>query len=187
VSRWRHDNRTAPTDIPNDCYIPGLKKPSQRRPVLRAIVIAVCTVVGLAVLHYVISAIIPQDFARSSDIVIDINEAEKNERLKEEAEETAVRGMLLELFQPYARHDLRLDRRPHGDLHIYLNKTDFQSIPFPDRKGFIEGAGKLWCGIKANAKEWLPSLKIYDIRTGETLGGYSCTFSWTYMSGSLLN
>jgi hypothetical protein len=68
---------------------------------------------------------------------------------------------------------------PDGNsVTVYVTKSQFESIQFPDRKGFIERAGKLWCPAQRGL---LPSLVVSDIRSGETLGNYSCTTGWVSM------
>src|SRR5262249_16844269 len=65
-------------------------------------------------------------------------------------------------------------------LNIYVKKDEFENIPFPDRSGFLEKTGKLWC---AQGRGLLPSVETRHIRTGERLGKYSCTFNQVTMPG----
>ena len=67
-----------------------------------------------------------------------------------------------------------------GSLDVYVRKNDFESIPFPDRRQFIEDLGTVWC--KKGSSGFLPTLTIDDIRTGEKLGAYSCTLSRATLS-----
>src|SRR3989442_1044151 len=73
-----------------------------------------------------------------------------------------------------SEHEIRL-KPDGGDLKVYVAKSDFESIAYPDHEEFLTSAGKVWCG--RNAEGVLPSLSIYDIRTGEKFGKYSCTLS----------
>ena len=72
---------------------------------------------------------------------------------------------------------LRLEPKTGGVLEIYLSKSEFESIPFPDRKDAIERVGRVWCNDQSNTNELLPTLNIFDIRTGERFGKYSCRLS----------
>ena len=86
-------------------------------------------------------------------------------------------------LEPLARptDEIRLVPKTGGVLEIYLGKKDFETIPFPDRKGFIEEIGKVWCGDKSNVDELLPTLSLYDIRTGDRVGKYSCMLSHVWL------
>jgi hypothetical protein len=82
----------------------------------------------------------------------------------------AIQNLFLAADVPDAR--LVPSANQFGDsLNVYVQKGQFESIPFPDRKGFIEEAGKLWC---TGADGACGSLNILDIRTGERFGKYSC-------------
>ena len=71
--------------------------------------------------------------------------------------------------------DVRLEPRRANNLEIYLKKTSFESVPYPDRDEFVTTTGKAWCDNTGEASHiFLPSVKIRDIRTGEELASYSC-------------
>src|SRR5437870_3138017 len=68
------------------------------------------------------------------------------------------------LLADFGSPRLEPNSNPMGNtLDVYVKKSEFESIPFPDRNKFIEAAGKLWCE-QPNPDGFLPSLSIYDIR-----------------------
>jgi hypothetical protein len=56
-------------------------------------------------------------------------------------------------------------------LEIYLPKTTFQSVPYPDSDAFVTSLDQAWCdNTHSTADHWifLPSVKLQDWRgTGE--------------------
>jgi len=60
-------------------------------------------------------------------------------------------------------------------LDIYLGRERFEDIPYPNRQGFVDSVGKNWCDKVDHA--YLPTVRIRDLRTGDTLGRYHCA-SW---------
>jgi hypothetical protein len=62
-----------------------------------------------------------------------------------------------------------------GSLMAYVQKSEYESIPFPNRRKLIEELGKMWCDRGSSGI--FATLGIYDVRTGEKLGTYSCTLS----------
>ena len=81
------------------------------------------------------------------------------------------------VFAGFGQPRLQLDG---GSLEVYVTKNDFESVPFPDRRQFIEDLGTVWCSKGSSG--FLPTLTIDDIRTGEKLGAYSCTLSRATLS-----
>ena len=83
---------------------------------------------------------------------------------------------------PPASAVLRIEPRGGKNLVIYLRKSDFETVLYPDRKEFVRAVGKAWCDNTGEDSHWLlPSVYIGDIRTGEELARYSCVFdsvSW---------
>lgn len=81
-----------------------------------------------------------------------------------------------------ARVVLRIEPRGGNNLVLYLRKSNFEIVPFPDRGEFVKAIGKAWCeNTGEDSHFFLPSVYIRDIRTGEELASYSCVFesvSW---------
>jgi CheY-like chemotaxis protein len=72
---------------------------------------------------------------------------------------------------------LRMEPRGGNNLYIYLRKSDFETVLYPDRKEFVKAVGKAWCDNTGEDSHWLlPSVYIGDIQTGEELASYSCVF-----------
>jgi len=85
--------------------------------------------------------------------------------------------ILSELIQIYPRGwtETRIERM-HGDnIDIFISRKDFESIPYPDRKETITRIGKSWRDF--SSWYFFPSVRIRDVRTGEILADYSCTFN----------
>ena len=73
----------------------------------------------------------------------------------------------------HIRHaDILLKPLKGKNLDIYLAKFNFESIPYPVREGFVNLVGKSWCDQVEHI--FMPSVKIKDIASGETLGEYDC-------------
>jgi len=58
------------------------------------------------------------------------------------------------------------------NVDIFLVKSSFESIAYPVRADFINLVGKSWCDQVEHI--FMPSVKIKDIASGETLGEYDC-------------
>jgi len=72
--------------------------------------------------------------------------------------------------------DIRLEQLGGFNLEVWITQHDFDSMPYPDRKGFVERVGKAWCGPVEQML--LPSLAIRDVHNGKELASYSCVFSY---------
>ena len=71
--------------------------------------------------------------------------------------------------------------RGGNNLEIYLPKTTFESVPYPDRGDFVKAIGQAWCQNTYDTGDgwlFLPSVKLRDIRTGEQLASYNCALGW---------
>jgi hypothetical protein len=111
--------------------------------------------------------------ANAARVATDTARAAANAKILEAERIPKAEAAIQAQFSVYTHwHDLRL-KEDKGDINIYLGKSDFQSIPFPDREDFIRSVGKVWCDSMPGGA--FPSLEIYDIRTGAKLGGYGCT------------
>jgi len=74
---------------------------------------------------------------------------------------------------------LRLEQHGGFNLAIWVSQSDLESVPYPDRKSFIETVGRAWCeapGLKSHHGT-LPSVTVRDVRSGNELASYSCVFS----------
>lgn len=70
---------------------------------------------------------------------------------------------------------LRIEPREGNNLFIYLRTKDFEIVPYPDRDDFVRTLGKAWCTSAGEGSHWLlPSIYIYDIRTGGPLARHNC-------------
>jgi hypothetical protein len=70
----------------------------------------------------------------------------------------------------------RLEVESTNELIIYVTRSDFQAIPFPDRSPVIRDAGNLWCN-KIRGIGLVPALYFRDIHTGEELAHHYCGVS----------
>jgi len=84
---------------------------------------------------------------------------------------------------------VRIEPKSGGVIEVYVERRDFEAIPYPDRREFIEAVGKFWCDSKPRAKELWPTLSFFDIRSGERFGKYACRLhqvSIPYLMGPTL-
>ncbi len=58
------------------------------------------------------------------------------------------------------------------NVDIFLVKSRFESIDYPVRKSFVNLVGNSWCDEVEYT--FMPSVKIKDIASGETMGEYDC-------------
>lgn len=72
--------------------------------------------------------------------------------------------------------DVRLEQLGGFNLEIWISQHDFDSVAYPDRKGFVETVGKTWCGPAPYTL--MPSVAIRDVRSGKEVAAYSCVFSY---------
>ena len=72
---------------------------------------------------------------------------------------------------------LRIDPRRASNVVIYLREKDFEAVPYPDRKGFVQALGKAWCGnLPEGSQLFLPSVYVNSIRDGTKWASYNCVF-----------
>jgi hypothetical protein len=77
-----------------------------------------------------------------------------------------------EWFSAYPNIWPRVELMKAQNLDIFVARHEFETVPFPDRKGVILRIGKSW----GKYTEWynFSSVRIRDIRSGEVLANYSC-------------
>jgi hypothetical protein len=75
--------------------------------------------------------------------------------------------------------EIRLQQHGGFNLDIWIRQHDIESVPYPDRKNFIQRIGQSWCEDSKVKTEsvFLPSVQIRDVRTGKEWASYSCTLS----------
>jgi ethanolamine ammonia-lyase large subunit len=101
----------------------------------------------------------------------------KEADLEDDQKATEARAMIQSQFAlrlPEST-DIRLHQKGGFNLDVFIERRAFESVPYPDRAGFIETAGKAWCDHVEQAM--LPSLTVRDIRTGQNLASYNCVLS----------
>jgi hypothetical protein len=59
-------------------------------------------------------------------------------------------------------------------LDIFLTRSSFESVPYPDRDNFTLAVADLWCGNISSG--FLPSVRFRDIRSGKVLTRHLCEF-----------
>lgn len=60
----------------------------------------------------------------------------------------------------------------NSSVEIFIKRSDYESIPFPDRPDVIRSVGKTWCDSASSL--FLPTVTFKDIRSGEKLDSHSC-------------
>jgi hypothetical protein len=68
-----------------------------------------------------------------------------------------------------------LSPRKDDGIDIYVSRSAFESVPYPDRDGFTAGIADIWCAQVPHLL--LPSVRFRDIRSGLTLSSNSCAFA----------
>ena len=92
----------------------------------------------------------------------------------------------LEAWLSGATSEARIEPRGGNNLEVYVSKDSFESVRYPDRGDFTDDVGAAWCENTGRDSHWvLPSVKIRDIRSGDTLGSYSCVFSGVFSKGRI--
>lgn len=62
-----------------------------------------------------------------------------------------------------------------GDnLRFYVERKTFEDISYPDRPLILKAFSLDWCNTASPA--FLPSVYMYDIKTGDKLDSYNCVF-----------
>jgi hypothetical protein len=84
-------------------------------------------------------------------------------------------GLFVEAGLP-SNAEVRVEQRGGFNLEVWVNKRDWESIPYPDRKGFTADAGKRWCEHPDIREKhvFLPSVKVRDLKNGADFASYSC-------------
>jgi hypothetical protein len=84
-------------------------------------------------------------------------------------------SVVTEVFPDPIWKNVRLEPRGGNNLEIYLPTDEFESVPYPDRDGFVARVGRAWCeNTGPGSHIFLPSVKFRDIRTGDHLASYHC-------------
>jgi len=58
-------------------------------------------------------------------------------------------------------------------LDIYLERSAFERVPFPDRQEAIRHVASAWCS-EVESFIFLPSVRLRDIQNGDELGSFYC-------------
>ena len=66
----------------------------------------------------------------------------------------------------------RLEEMKAGNVNIFLSRQQFELLPYPDRDESVQRIGAAWCQKVDRA--FAPTVRVRDIRTGETLATFSC-------------
>jgi len=61
-----------------------------------------------------------------------------------------------------------------GGLDIFVSKSSFDNIPFPDRDDFVLAVADNWC--TNNDSPFIPVVRFRDIQSGDTLAQQHCYF-----------
>jgi hypothetical protein len=67
----------------------------------------------------------------------------------------------------------RLQLLQGNNLDIYVPRSAFEDVPFPDRADVVLSIGKAWCDAVEHV--FLPAVRIRDVRRGHVLANFSCT------------
>jgi hypothetical protein len=64
-----------------------------------------------------------------------------------------------------------------NNIDIYVPLSAFRSVPYPHRDDFTEAVADIWCS--AVDQEFLPTVQLRDIGSGDSLAKLNCVFSNT--------
>jgi hypothetical protein len=93
----------------------------------------------------------------------------------------AARNTMSEYFnQQFPDAEIRVEQRAGSNLEVWIAQRSLDSLIYPDRKAFLDMAGKNWCNA---VSIWtMPTLTIRDTGNGKKLAIYHCLFSYSAMS-----
>lgn len=90
------------------------------------------------------------------------------------AKTTMAQKHLSESINKYFMENGRLEVKTDYSVIVYISKSNYEHIPYPDRKIVLNEIGGVWCGDKNVYILHLPKVQLRDIKTGETLATYRC-------------
>lgn len=70
--------------------------------------------------------------------------------------------------------EIRIDRRRLGNVVVWVERSSFERVPFPDRDHAVEQLAQAWCPAFPTLP-FFPSLYVRDIRNGKSLASRLCT------------
>jgi len=85
----------------------------------------------------------------------------------------AIQAVRTETFKSFPGVEIRLEPRFGENLRLYISRSHFEGVPYPDRAEIVSRIGKAWCG-NIKQKYFLPSLSFRDIRNADKLSSYNC-------------
>jgi len=68
--------------------------------------------------------------------------------------------------------DPRLELMGGNNLDIYVSRSSFEDVPYPDRQNAIREVGKAWCEKVTGF--FFPAVRIRDVRSGKVMASFGC-------------
>jgi|ERR1035438_9375024 hypothetical protein len=83
------------------------------------------------------------------------------------------------LAKPFPTAEIQVKQLGAFSLEIWIQKKDFESAAYLERRSAVEAVGKGWCDLYGG---WmLPTVAVRDARSGKELAAYHCLFHNTTM------
>ena len=137
------------------------REPSPRKQKIGVLLIGIATVsIALVMVTWLFIVIIAPNFPASRSSLTNSERA------------ASLTALALRNFLP--GRDVRIERLFAYNLKLYIDRTSFEDIPYPDRKDIMEKMGRLWCDNIG--QPWLGRFGVFDIRSGKRLTTHVCAF-----------
>jgi len=81
---------------------------------------------------------------------------------------------LSETINKYFMEDGRMEIKMDDSVVIYISKSGYEHIPYPDRETVMKEIGDVWFKDDRVQLLLLPKVQLRDIKTGDTLATYRC-------------
>jgi len=70
--------------------------------------------------------------------------------------------------------EIRIETRRLGNVVVWVERSSFEGIPYPDRDGAVNLLAQAWCPAFPTLP-FFPSLYVKDIRNGKRIASHLCT------------
>jgi hypothetical protein len=83
------------------------------------------------------------------------------------------------LAKPFPTAEIQLKQLGSFSLEVWIQKKDFESVSYLERRSALKAVGKGWCDLYGG---WmLPTVAVRDAKSGKELAAYHCLFHNTTM------
>jgi len=83
------------------------------------------------------------------------------------------------LAKPFPTAEIQVKQLGAFSLEIWIQKKDFETVAYLERRSAVETVGKGWCDLYGG---WMcPTVAVRDAKSGKELATYHCLFHNTTM------